>query len=183
MFVRTKMSLPLLLGAIVRWAYLSKMDTWIYQNVQIDSEPAGRFSEDRKYIFRGDDSFKGGTIGRAFGPEADEADIQDFAEHVLRKETSRNSRYVSFTEEIKIARRFTSAADNQHLVKVTMARLRELETAGQIRIWNPDQVFAALRAGPKKLARRAFDTQTAMKRNSEILIEGLIPADVLAKVN
>ena len=41
------------------------------------SERAQTFSDDRTYIFRGDDSFRGGTIGRAFGPEADEADIQD----------------------------------------------------------------------------------------------------------
>ena len=147
------------------------------------SDPAEISSGDRKYVFRGDDNFRGGTIGTPFGAEADEADIQDWAEHVLRKESSRTSRYVSFTEEIKVARRFTAAADNQHVVKVAMARLRELETTGQIRVWKPDQVFAELRAGPKKLARRAFDTQTAMKRNSEILIEGLIPAEILERAN
>jgi hypothetical protein len=100
-----------------------------------------------------------------------------------RKETSRTSRYVSFTEEIKVARKFTSAAYNQYVVKVAMSRLRELEAAGQVRIWKPDQVFAELRVGPKKLARRAFDVQTAMKRNNEILIEGLIPAEILERVN
>jgi hypothetical protein len=58
-----------------------------------------------------DDYHRGGPIGKAAGTEADEADIQNFADHVLRKESRRSSRYSSFTTEVKIARRFTCASD------------------------------------------------------------------------
>jgi hypothetical protein len=133
----------------------------------------------RHYIFRGDDNYHGGTVGRKLGNEADIADIQDFADHVLRKETTRTSRYTSFTEEIKVARKFTSAADNRYVCKVAVSRLFELETQQVIRIWNPDQVFASMTEGPKKLAKQASDVRTAMNRNSEILIEGQIPTGIL----
>jgi len=117
------------------------------------------------------------------GGEADAADIQNFADHVLRKESNRTSRYVSFTKEIKVARRFTSAADNRYVSKADLAALRELEAQGVIRIWDPDQVQAALMAGPRKLAKQASDVRAAMKRNSEILVEGQIPAGVLERAN
>lgn len=132
-----------------------------------------------KYVFRGDDDYRGGSVGHVFGEEADSADIQNFADHVLRKESNKTSRYVSFTTDTKIARKFTSAADNHNVRKVEMATLRELESQGAIKIWKPDQVYDALKCGPKKLAKQAGDVRTAMRRNREILIEGQIPAEVL----
>lgn len=138
---------------------------------------------DRHYLFRGDDAYRDGPIGLVLGEEADGADIQDFAEHVLRKETRRTSRYVSFSEEIKIARRFTSAEDDRHVRKVALDRLRELEAQGVIGVWDPDRVFAALKEGPQKLARKAQDVRNAMRRNREILIEGQVPAEIVAQAD
>ena len=133
----------------------------------------------RSYVFRGDDDYRGGPVGRALGAEADAADIQNFADHVLRKESNRSSRYVSFTEEVKVARRFASASDNRYVRKADVAALRDLELQGVIRIWDADEVHAALNEGPRKLAKQASDVRAAMRRNGESLIEGRIPEGVL----
>jgi hypothetical protein len=61
--------------------------------------------------------------------------------------------------------------------------LRELEAREIIKVWDPDQAYEALRAGPKRLAKQAADVRAAMRRNSEILIEGQIPARVLERAN
>jgi hypothetical protein len=140
-------------------------------------------TSERSYLFRGDDNYQGGPVGRARGAEADGAQIQNIADHVLRKESGITSRYASFSEEVKIARKFTSAAGNRHVRKVELAVLRDLEAAGIIKIWNPDQAYTALKAGPRKLSRQAADVRAAMRKNSEILIEGQIPAAALERVN
>jgi hypothetical protein len=147
--------------------------------------PAGAedAAKGRSYLFRGDDDYRGGPVGRAFGTEADAADIQNVAHHVLRKQPNHTSRYVSFTEEVKVARRFTSASDNRYVSRAEMSDLRELESQGVIRIWDPDRVEPALRESPGKIARQAADVRSAMKRNSEILIEGQIPAGILKPTN
>lgn len=137
----------------------------------------------RTYGFRGDDNYQVGPVGRSLGAEADAADIQTFADHVLRKESSLSSRYVSFTEEVKVARKFTSASDNRNVRKVDIKVLQELDKRGVIRIWDPDRVCEALKAGPKKLAKQASDVRAAMRRNNEILIEGQIPEGVLQPTN
>lgn len=136
----------------------------------------------RRSAFRGDDRYRGGPIGLPLGVEADEADIQDFAEHVLRKESGRSSRYTSFTTELKIARRFTAGPDNRYVSKADLARLRDLGSRGVIRIWDAEEVFASLGLGPRKIARQAANVRAAMRRNREILIEGQIPAGVLGSV-
>lgn len=64
-----------------------------------------------------------------------------------------------------------------------MERLRDLEAQGQIKIWTPDKVYEALRNGPKKLRKQAADVRAAMQKNSEILIEGQIPAGILRGTN
>lgn len=135
------------------------------------------------YLFRGDDTFRGGAVGLSFGVEADAADIQDFADHVLRKESHRMSRYVSFTMETAIARKFTSAPDNRYVRKVEWAVLRDLEAQGVIKIWPPEAVYLALRQGPKKLARQAADVRAAMRKNRELLIEGQIHEGALQSTN
>ena len=140
-------------------------------------------SNSARYLFRGDDHYRGGEVGRALGPDADAADIQSFPGHVLRKESRLTSRFVSFTTELKIARKFTSAGDDRSIRKVELAPLRILESQGIVRIWDPNQVFNAMKLGPKKLARQAADVRAAMRRNSEILIEGQIPAEVLGLVS
>lgn len=137
---------------------------------------------ERNYLFRGDDNYTGGPIGRALGTDADSADIQNFADHVLRKESNLSSRFKSFTAETKIARRFISAPDNRYVCKAEMTKLRDLEAQGTINIWRPDAVYDALIKGPKKLAKQAADVRTAMYKNSEILIEGQIPEWILERV-
>lgn len=136
-----------------------------------------------RYLFRGDDNYRGGPVGPSLGEEADAAHIQDFAEHVLRKESQRTSRYTSFTMETKIARKFTSASDNRYVRKVELIVLHELERQGFIKVWDAEQVHAALRQGPKKLANQAADVRAAMRKNREILIEGQIPEGILQTVN
>jgi hypothetical protein len=136
-----------------------------------------------RYLFRADDQYHGGPTGKALGSEADAADIQDFAEHVLRKEARLTSRFTSFTTEVKIARKFTSASDSRFIRKSELAKLIVLESQGTIRIWDADQVFEAMAIGPRKLAKQAADVRAAMRRNRELLIEGEIPAEVLGFVN
>jgi hypothetical protein len=149
----------------------------------LPEEMAEGTSDDRKYIFRGNADDRSGSVGRKLGGDADAADIQNFADHVLRKESHLSSKYTSFTTETRVARRFPPAPDNRYVSKVDFARLRELESQGEIRIWDPDQVFEWLRQGPRKLAKRAADVRTAMRRNGEILIEGQIPAGFLEPAN
>ena len=146
-------------------------------------EAAASSGTKRKYLFRGDDNYLGGSTGRALGADADAADIQDPAEHVLRKESKRSSRYTSFTDEVKVARKFTSAQDNRRVCKAELAELRNLEAQGVIRIWDPDRVYQVLLASGNKVAKQAADVRVAMRRNSEILIEGQIPAAVLEQAN
>ncbi len=136
-----------------------------------------------RYLFRADDQYLGGPTGNAFGPLADAADIQTFADHVLRTESRLTSRFTSFTTEVKIARKFTSKSDSRFIRKAEMAKLTVLQSQGIIRIWNPDHVFDAITTGPKKFAKQAPDVRAAMRRNRELLIEGEIPAVVLGLVN
>jgi hypothetical protein len=159
------------------------MDGTIPSHAARAEEVVANASEERSYFFRGDDQYRGGPVGRDFGAEADAADIQNPADHVLRKESNRSSRYTSFTTETKIARRFTSAEDHRYVRKVDMIRLRELESLGTIRIWTPDLVHAELSQGPRKLAKQAADVRTAMRRNREILVEGQIPEHLIEFVS
>ena len=140
-------------------------------------------SGEGRYVFRGDDNYRGGSVGLLLGAEADAADIQDFAEHVLRKQSQRTSRYTSFTTETKIARKFTSSPDNRYVRKAELLALGKLEERGIIKIWNAEQVHAALSQGPKKLAKQAVDVRAVMRKNREILIEGQIPEGVLQPTN
>jgi hypothetical protein len=136
----------------------------------------------RAYVFRADDSYRQGPVGLALGPEADTADIQNFVEHVLHKESNQTSRYVSFAEVLTIARKFTTAPDNRHIRKVALASLQNLASEGTIVIWEPESVFETLARSAKKLARWAGDVQATMRRNRELLIEGQIPAELLKRV-
>src|SRR5207253_5844400 len=94
--------------------------------------------------------YRQGPVGRALGSEADAADIQNFAIHVLRKESNRTSRYVSFTKELKIARRFTKASDYRHIRKLEYARLLDLAEQGIINIWDAPRVYAELTRASKE---------------------------------
>lgn len=131
------------------------------------------------YLFRGDNDYRGGPIGLPLGPIADAAEIQSFEQHVLRKAYGISSRFVSFTTELKVARSFTARNDNRYVVKVLDFDLRTLEEGGTIRVWSPEAVFVAMRQRDRKVARQAADVRAAMIRNSEVLIEGEIPPEVV----
>lgn len=136
------------------------------------------------YLFRGDSDYRHGPIGRDLGSDADEAEIQSPAEHVLRKQSRRSSRYSSFTTEVAIARKFTNAAENRYVRKVDLRELRRLESNGQVRILDPDRVYnELLMSGERKFARQAADVRAAMNRNKELLIEGQVPAEIVEPVN
>jgi hypothetical protein len=97
---------------------------------QVSLEPAATeadTADTKKYVFRGDDKYRGGEVGRALGPDADSAKIQSFNDHVLRKESNVTSRFTSFTTELKIARKFTGAVDDRRVAKADMSKLREIE--------------------------------------------------------
>ena len=136
-----------------------------------------------RYLFRADDHYRGGPVGRALGAEADAADIQNPADHVLRKESILTSRFTSFAMEVKIARKFTLASDDRFIRKAELGVLKVLESRGLIKMWFADQVFEAMKNGPGKLAKQAADVRAAMRRNHEVLIEGQIPPGILVRVN
>jgi hypothetical protein len=137
-------------------------------------------SGDRNYIFRGDNNYRGGPLGRSLGAEADAADIQSFADHVLRKESNMSSRFSSFTTETKVAGKF--ASDFRYVTKAEMEVLRDLEAKGIIKIHTPDSVYETMKAGPRKISKEASAVRDAMIRNGEILIEGQIPEGVLKRL-
>jgi hypothetical protein len=84
---------------------------------------------------------------------------------------------------MKIARKFTKATDDRRVAKAALAKLRELEDQGIIRIWSAEQVFDDMREHSGKLAKQAGDVRASMRRNSEMLIEGQIPPGILAPVD
>ncbi len=144
-----------------------------------DADP----TESKSYIFRGDDQYRGQAVGRAFGAEANSAQTQSFADHVLRKESRITSRCTSFTTELKIARRFAKASADRQIAKASLTELRVVEKQGAIRIWNADQVFDAMKIVPGRLAKQAGDVRAAMRKNYEILIEAQIPKQIVLPVN
>jgi hypothetical protein len=100
-----------------------------------------------------------------------------------RKESRFTSRFSSFTTELKIAKRFTSASDKRALRKVEWTKLKDLESRGVIRLWDPDPVFEEMKAMSGKLAKQAGDVRATMRRNSEVLIEGQLPAEFILPGN
>jgi hypothetical protein len=130
------------------------------------------------YLFRGDAGYAGGPVGLPLdSPEARAADIQDPADHVLRKASARTSIFVSFTTKLAVADRF--GGDRRSVLKVAVVALQQLESAGTIRMWTPEATWASLRQAGKKAAKHATATRDAMRRNAEVLIEGQIPEDVI----
>lgn len=153
------------------------------ENNAVSTVDATEIADGPTYFFRGDDNFYGGSVGRALGKDADSANIQTFADHVLRKEAPSTSRYISFSEVVGVARKFTKTVDNRHLRKVQRSALEVLEAAGHLKIWSPDRVYLAMRAGSKKQAKQAGDVLAVMVKNSEVLIEGQIPPGLLEHVH
>jgi hypothetical protein len=130
------------------------------------------------YIFRGDKLYRGGPVGIPFNSEhARAADIQNPAEHVLRKEPG--NIYTSFTTRLSAAERF---GELRWILKVDVASLRQLEAEGAIRLFLPGDVYDLLKESGKRLAKEAGPTRDYMMRNGEILVEGQMPASLIRRV-
>lgn len=139
------------------------------------------------YLFRGDDYYEGGALGLEIGgKEAEEAEIQTPWEHVLEREHSESSIFISFSERIRLpggggAVKFTK---KNRIFKVAWEALQELESTGIIRIYTPDNVRDIMLAHRKsKVKRRANAVRDVMAKNGEILVEGQIPSDIMVKAN
>ncbi len=148
-------------------------------------EEVGKASTPEKsYLFRADDNYtKGDPVGFELASvDAQEAEIQDFQEHVLDKESGQTSRYVSFSTAIAIpggggSRRFTK---KNKILKVALEALQNLEAEGKIMIYTPEKVAELISQHPKKKIRNlANDVKTAMEKNGEIIMEGQIPGDLI----
>ena len=95
----------------------------------------------------------------------------------------RESGFRSFTTKSAVARE-KFAGEKRFVTKAEFTKLRELEAAGHIRIWTPDDVRKLLEdSGKKKVADQAKNVQRQMVENFEILIEGVIPEAVLGRLN
>jgi hypothetical protein len=130
------------------------------------------------YVFRGDEFYRGGPLGLPLGSEeARTAQVQNPADHVLRKESGKESIFTSFTARVAIAERFGGKA--RAILKVEGVILSQLAADGAIKILSPEDVQQLLRSAGKKLTKYATATRDAMRRNAEILVEGQIPADVV----
>lgn len=73
--------------------------------------------------------------------------------------------------------------DLRYVSKAKMEVLRFLESKGAVKIHTADSVYEAMMAGPKQFRKEASAVRDAMNRNSEVLVEGLIPEGVLNCAN
>jgi hypothetical protein len=132
------------------------------------------------YVFRGDRNYHRGAVGLSLdGKEAQTADIQNPADHVLRKEPGKTSIYSSFTARLSVAERFSEL---RWIVKAEVAALQKLEAEGVIRLLLPSDAYDLLKRSGRRLANEAGPTRDYMLRNAEVLVEGQIPARVIEGV-
>jgi hypothetical protein len=139
-----------------------------------------------RYIFRGDDGYKEGSLGSEIGgKEAEEADIQTPWEHVSEKESYQTSRYVSFSERIKMPGNRGAAffTKKNKIIKVAWDALKQLESEGIIKIYTPEFVEYLMLQQKRKVSKRATAIREEMEKNGEILIEGQIPKEIIFIVN
>lgn len=128
-----------------------------------------------KFLFRGDDFYSGGPVGRPLGSDAD---ITTAWEHVRRK-SNETSIFTSFAEDRKSAAKFT---DGNNIYKVDLDRIRQLEADGVIKTYTPDEIFDMMRnSADTKIRRDASNVRDIMRKNKEILVEGQIPEDDVKK--
>lgn len=132
------------------------------------------------YVFRGDKNYRRTAVGVPLDSEAAQAaDIQNPADHVLRKEPGRTSIYTSFTASLSVAERFSEL---RWIIKAEVAALRELEAEGVIRLLLPSDAYELLKASGRRLTNEAGPTRDYMLRNAEILVEGQVPAHIIRKI-
>jgi hypothetical protein len=152
------------------------------------------------FYYRGDDEWRPGqSVGVPIDENTPSPDAEALIAHVhpkARDEKKRTSRgddtddagptktFVSFSEIIGNktggAAKFTK---KNRISKVAREALDRLVSEGKLRILTPQDVRDIIAAHPKaKIAREANNVMRTMQNNHEILIQGLIPADLLTPV-
>jgi RHS repeat-associated protein len=146
-----------LMGGGALYAYVHNVNSWV--------DPVGLSS----FIFRADDNYKGGDIGDV--GLGGNADIMDPYTHVQKKKTGQTSIYSSFSDsKSKVSPKFGS-----NVSKVKLDELKKLEAEGKIKIHTPDDIQKMIGGKKGKNAARS------MRNNGEILVEGIVPADLVKK--
>lgn len=127
-------------------------------------------------VFRGDDKYDGGSIGIKLGGDAD---IKTPWEHVRRPGKGESSLFTSFSGVRENTIKFTK---KRKVYKVSFDDLKKLELEGGIKIHTPNSVKKSMiDSGNKKLKIDANNVFEIMKKNNEILIEGIIPEIIIKK--
>lgn len=138
-------------------------------------------ADDPNYIFRGDDRYvRGNPMGQVLDSEHEPPEAREFMEHVQANlKRGKISRFLSFTRSVRTATRFTKA---NRIYRVQFKELRRLEQAGEVRIYNADQVRDLMEKDPDPAVRnQANNVRRNMERNQEILVEGQIPATLISR--
>jgi RHS repeat-associated protein len=127
------------------------------------------------FLFRGDDFYrKGSDIGNPLGSSAD---IETPWEHVRRESKGESSKFTSFSEERSKAANFSK---RNKIIKVPLEDLHALEREGKIKIHTPDSVKETMKnSGNRRLAKDANNVAEIMRKNKEVLIEGVIPEKLI----
>lgn len=153
-------------------------------NPNVEVEQAGNSGS--RYIFRGDDEYRGGSLGLEIGSkQAEEADIQTPWEHVSKKESYQTSRYISFSERIKMPgnRGAIFFTKKRIIIKVSWDTIKHLESEGKIKVYTPEFVENVMLQQKRKISKRAQAVRDEMEKNGEILIEGQLPEEILIIIN
>ena len=131
-------------------------------------------------VFRGDDTYAGGSIGQ---PKEGNITAEDIIKHV---EAKGDGRLTSFSEKIKSsptsrgANYFTSKGK---IVKVELESLELLSEQGEISVITKEQAREIIRGHSKsKIKDRANGVYQTMNKNNEVLIHGQIPAQYIKPV-
>ena len=151
-----------LLGSLNIYLYVINPIMWV--------DPFGLASS---YLFRGDDNYNGGSVGKPLGSSAD---INTPWDHV-RKEDNKTSIFTSFATTRKSTKKFTS---ENNVSKVSLSDLNNLQKEGVIKVYSSDDVAEMMKNHPDKRIRKdANNVKQIMKKNNEVLIEGEIPESVI----
>jgi hypothetical protein len=133
-------------------------------------------------MYRGDKNHKPGSgpIGKPIDSTLSEAEkARIAADHVKQKINSKDSIFTSWSTSAIIARDKFAAGDSNRTTKVKRKEIEELEAQGQIKTYSPEQIGALMSSSTdQKLKKQANAVVQQMKRNREILVEGVIRASM-----
>lgn len=134
------------------------------ENPKVEVEQASNSGS--RYIFRGDDEYRGGSLGFQIGSkQAEEADIQTPWEHVSKKESYQTSRYMSFSERIRMPgnRGAIFFTKKKIIIKVSWDTIKHLENEGKIKVYTPEAVENVMLQQKRKISKRAQAVRDEME--------------------